>query len=121
MIHHHHHHHQNFYYRYHHHHYYYYYYYYCLPLLPPSPLLSQPLPYLLLLTALLGIIPFLVVLLTHDGGDNPIVGCYGLFMALWGVVMLEYWKRKQKTIALEWGMNGKLVYHFGNFYCYCYL
>ena len=29
---------------------------------------------------------------------------YGIIVALWGTIYLEFWKRKQRTLALEWGM-----------------
>lgn len=34
------------------------------------------------------------------------VGPFAVFIALWCVLMLEYWKRKENTLALEWGMTG---------------
>jgi hypothetical protein len=31
---------------------------------------------------------------------------YSLGLAIWAIFMLEYWKRREKTLALEWGMVG---------------
>jgi hypothetical protein len=28
---------------------------------------------------------------------------FSFFIALWAVCMLEFWKRKEKTTAMEWG------------------
>ena len=28
---------------------------------------------------------------------------YSYFIALWAIFMLEFWKRKQSRISLEWG------------------
>jgi hypothetical protein len=33
----------------------------------------------------------------------PFLPVYSFFIALWSVCMLELWKRKEKTTALEWG------------------
>lgn len=31
---------------------------------------------------------------------------FAVFMALWSTFFLEYWKRKEKTYAMKWGMSG---------------
>ncbi|KDO33291.1 hypothetical protein SPRG_02100 [Saprolegnia parasitica CBS 223.65] len=38
--------------------------------------------------------------------DARLLGVFGLFMALWGTFYLEYWKRRNAVIRLEWGMDG---------------
>jgi len=37
------------------------------------------------------------------GFDAPYLPFYSIFIAVWGIVMLEFWKRKEKRTALEWG------------------
>jgi hypothetical protein len=31
---------------------------------------------------------------------------FAIFIVIWAVVMLEFWKRKEKLTVLEWGMIG---------------
>ena len=31
---------------------------------------------------------------------------FAVFIVIWAVVMLEFWKRKEKLTVLEWGMIG---------------
>ena len=31
---------------------------------------------------------------------------FSVFIVIWAIVMLEYWKRKEKLTALYWGMIG---------------
>mmetsp|Transcript_31572 Transcript_31572/g.41722 ORF Transcript_31572/g.41722 Transcript_31572/m.41722 type:complete len:714 (-) Transcript_31572:684-2825(-) len=38
--------------------------------------------------------------------DAVPVAAFGIFISLWGILMLEFWKRKEATLALEWGMCG---------------
>ena len=59
----------------------------------------------LMLPALMGLICQLVVAGTGDF-SHPILPFYSLFIALWAVFMLEYWKREEKFTALRWGMIG---------------
>jgi len=37
--------------------------------------------------------------------DSPLSGAFSLIVAVWGILMLELWKRKQAHLALEWGMT----------------
>lgn len=39
---------------------------------------------------------------------NDVVGLsfFGFFMCLWSTFFLEFWKRKQSTLSMEWGMKG---------------
>ncbi len=47
----------------------------------------------------------LIVAGTSNPG-HPAIPFFSLFIVIWGVIMLEFWKRKEKFTALEWGMLG---------------
>lgn len=51
-------------------------------------------------------IPLQIYLLAIDDYSNPVQIAYAIFLALWAVVMLEFWKRQEKLTALKWGMIG---------------
>lgn len=57
----------------------------------------------------LGVVPMVVQSLPGRdmGYDNPITGIFGLLVSLWGIGMLEAWKRRQAELALEWGTSGE--------------
>jgi hypothetical protein len=38
--------------------------------------------------------------------DVPTMPYFGLFMALWTTLFQEFWKRKESTLAMEWGVCG---------------
>ncbi|OQS02860.1 hypothetical protein THRCLA_04808 [Thraustotheca clavata] len=38
--------------------------------------------------------------------DAKFLALFGLFMALWGTFYLEYWKRRNAVVRLEWGTDG---------------
>jgi hypothetical protein len=38
--------------------------------------------------------------------SNYFTPIFSFFIALWAVFMLEFWKRKEKTVAIEWGTVG---------------
>ena len=38
--------------------------------------------------------------------DTTTIPLFGLFMCLWSTFFLEFWKRKQSTLSMEWGMHG---------------
>jgi hypothetical protein len=57
----------------------------------------------LLVPAVVGIIEEIAVAATSTV-TNPSIPFYSLFIVMWGVLMLEFWKRKEKFTALEWGM-----------------
>jgi len=47
--------------------------------------------------------------LRHGGESdysNAFTPVFSFFIALWAVCMLEFWKRKEKTVAIEWGTEG---------------
>lgn len=31
---------------------------------------------------------------------------FGIFLALWSTLLLEFWKRQESTLVMMWGMNG---------------
>jgi hypothetical protein len=34
---------------------------------------------------------------------SAILPIYAFFLVMWGVFMLEFWKRKEKFLAMKWG------------------
>lgn len=77
----------------------------------------------LIIPALVGI-PFQIAVWAMNDYNAPFLPFYSLFMAISSVVMLEHWKRKEKTIALEWGMIGfedNETDRPGNFSCHIYI
>jgi len=38
--------------------------------------------------------------------SNYFAPIFSFFIALWAICMLEFWKRKEKTVAIEWGTVG---------------
>mmetsp|Transcript_1336 Transcript_1336/g.1776 ORF Transcript_1336/g.1776 Transcript_1336/m.1776 type:complete len:861 (+) Transcript_1336:116-2698(+) len=54
------------------------------------------------------IIGLIVVVVTYTQGkaEGPLVACYAVFICLWAIFMLEFWKRKQAQVQLHWGMKG---------------
>jgi hypothetical protein len=59
----------------------------------------------LIIPALLGLMCQLVVIGTGDF-SHPILPFFALLIAIWAVLMLEFWKREEKFTALRWGMLG---------------
>lgn len=53
--------------------------------------------------AVVGIVCQLVVITTMNF-SHPILFAFCLFMAMWSICMLEYWKREEKYTSLTWGM-----------------
>jgi hypothetical protein len=37
---------------------------------------------------------------------SPSIPFFALFVVIWAVMMLEYWKREESMCALRWGMVG---------------
>ena len=60
--------------------------------------------YWLIIPAAIGFIFQLVVWGTGNY-SHPVVAFYAVFVACWAVFMLEFWKRKESSIAMEWGMS----------------
>lgn len=55
--------------------------------------------------ALVGI-PLQLVIFIMDDFSSPVLPGFSFCIALWAIVMLEFWKRREKTVALEWGTLG---------------
>ena len=60
--------------------------------------------YWLIIPAAIGFIFQLIVWGTGNY-SHPVVAFYSVFIACWAVLMLEFWKRKESGIAMEWGMS----------------
>ena len=55
----------------------------------------------------LGIGIYIHISLDTKLGNNVMsVPFFAAFMALWATFFLEFWKRKEKTFAMKWGMTG---------------
>jgi len=54
-----------------------------------------------------GIFGFVVAVVTwsQHTTESPLVAAFSLFIILWAVFMMEFWKRKQSLLQLHWGMN----------------
>lgn len=48
-------------------------------------------------------LPFQIAVFAINDYSAPFLPFYSFFISLWAVCMLEFWKRKEKTIALDWG------------------
>lgn len=55
--------------------------------------------------ALIGLAFQLVVIVT-DNFSSPVLPFFSAFICLWSITMLEYWKRRERYLALAWGMIG---------------
>ena len=56
-----------------------------------------------------GIVGFFCWINIADNDNDPnavIMPYFACFMALWSTLFLEFWKRKEKTYAMRWGMCG---------------
>ena len=58
----------------------------------------------LLVPALIGI-PLQIYIVAVNDFSNPSQIGFAIFIVIWAVVMLEFWKRKEKLTSLEWGMT----------------
>ena len=43
--------------------------------------------------------------LAYGLGNAKLIPVFGFFVSFWSILMLEYWKRKEVTCAMEWGMS----------------
>jgi len=59
----------------------------------------------LLAPAIIGF-PLQIAVFALNDYDLAVLPFYSIFIALWAVFMLEFWKRKEKYIALKWGTLG---------------
>jgi len=53
------------------------------------------------------IVGFIVAVITWSqrSTESPLVAAFSLFIALWAVLMMEFWKRRQSVLQLFWGMD----------------
>mmetsp|Transcript_16100 Transcript_16100/g.23456 ORF Transcript_16100/g.23456 Transcript_16100/m.23456 type:complete len:118 (-) Transcript_16100:443-796(-) len=58
----------------------------------------------LLMPAVVGA-PIQIAVLILDDYSAPFVPFFSFALAVWAVFMLEFWKRREKSIALAWGMT----------------
>jgi hypothetical protein len=49
---------------------------------------------------------FQIVVGVTGNFSHPVIPFYCLFVALWAIFMLEFWKRREKYTAMRWGMVG---------------
>merc|ERR1740117_873440 len=57
-----------------------------------------------MLLAVVGVVGFVFEVLNDYDSDTVFLPFLGVAVALWGILMVETWKRKQEYYALEWGM-----------------
>ena len=38
-------------------------------------------------------------------GSTALTPFYSIFISMWATLMTEYWKRKERTLAVEWDMH----------------
>ncbi len=60
--------------------------------------------YTLLLPAIIGL-PLQIAVFALDNYSAIFLPIYSYFIALWAIVMLEFWKRRESRLAMEWGMS----------------
>lgn len=51
-------------------------------------------------------IPIQIYVLAVNDFSSPVLPFFSVFIVLWAIVMLEYWKRKEKMQAMMWGTVG---------------
>jgi anoctamin-10/anoctamin-7 len=59
----------------------------------------------LVVPALIGL-PIQIFILVVNDFSHPVLPFFSVFIVLWAIVMLEFWKRKEKLTAMHWGMVG---------------
>lgn len=60
----------------------------------------------LIVPAILGFITWINVAADDNDPSAALMPYYACFMAIWSTCFIEAWKRKEKTIAMKWGMIG---------------
>lgn len=60
----------------------------------------------LISASFLGFIAWCNVADTGNDPSAPIIPYFAVSIAIWSTLVLEYWKRKEKTKAMKWGMVG---------------
>lgn len=51
-------------------------------------------------------IPLQIYIVAVNNFSSPVQIAFAVFIVIWAVIMLEFWKRKEKMTAIEWGMIG---------------
>jgi hypothetical protein len=51
-------------------------------------------------------IPLQIYIVAINNFSSPVQIAFAVFIVIWAVIMLEFWKRKEKMTAIEWGMVG---------------
>lgn len=74
----------------------------CLPKCNPSCVAAH-VSWWITIPAIVGLAVEIVVAATSQI-NSPVVPFFSIFVVIWGVCMLEYWKRQERFIALESGM-----------------
>jgi len=59
----------------------------------------------LIVPALIGLVLQVIIIKSNDF-SSPVLPFFAGFMCLWSHAMLEFWIRKERYIALKWGMIG---------------
>lgn len=59
----------------------------------------------LMLPALLGLITF-IVKTCYNVSEHFLMPYFTAFMVIWSTFFIEFWKRSQATIAMQWGVTG---------------
>ena len=65
----------------------------------------------LIAPAIVGI-PLQIAVFALNDYSAPFLPFFSYFIALWAIFMLEYWKRKESAIALQWGKSCKMWWLF---------
>lgn len=60
----------------------------------------------LISTAWLGGLSWIIVAVADNNPNTVWMPFFAAFVSIWSTLMLEYWKRKEKKHAMEWGMVG---------------
>jgi hypothetical protein len=51
-------------------------------------------------------IPLQIYIVAINNFSSPVQIAFAVFIVIWAVIMLEFWKRKEKMTAIEWGLTG---------------
>ena len=55
--------------------------------------------------AILGV-PLQIYVVAINNFSSRFQIAFAVFIVIWAVIMLEFWKRKEKMTSIEWGMTG---------------
>ena len=60
----------------------------------------------LFIAGLIGFFAWIGVAAENNNPNAPDIPYFACFISLWTTLFLEFWKRKEKYVAMEWGMIG---------------